>query len=357
MSSLSSAFSALHLREQIASVANADTCADVSTALLPALREMDLLASGENPRITLMPSSPWSRLFRVDLTLGPTFLKQATAPAERMLASSAHCERTSFEVQWLRQAHEIVPECTPQVYGECANVATFAMAYLPHSTWDQVLRQGEVNRSVAAELAHLLARLHAASAHSTACADRFADDQLFRTLALDPLFSRTARAHQDCTQRLRELLTDTLHSHVALIHGALLPENILVGPRGPVLVDADCAHYGDPMFDLSRCVADLLLRLAADATRRAEYIACCDSLCRGYFSRVTWEMPEHAERRAAALIPALLLAGVDGRAPVDFLVAGTCSDEIRATARRFLLEPTARLDTLFEAWLARFNVQ
>ena len=46
----------------------------------------------------------------------------------------------------------------------------------------------------------------------------------------------------------------------ALVHGDVSPKNILVGPAGPVFLDAECAWYGDPAFDLAFCLNHLLLK-------------------------------------------------------------------------------------------------
>jgi hypothetical protein len=46
----------------------------------------------------------------------------------------------------------------------------------------------------------------------------------------------------------------------ALVHGDVSPKNILVGHRGPVILDAECAWYGVPAFDLAFCLTHLLLK-------------------------------------------------------------------------------------------------
>jgi len=44
------------------------------------------------------------------------------------------------------------------------------------------------------------------------------------------------------------------------VHGDVSPKNILVGPKGPVLLDAECAWFGEPAFDLAFCLNHLLLK-------------------------------------------------------------------------------------------------
>jgi hypothetical protein len=76
---------------------------------------------------------------------------------------------------------------------------------------------------------------------------------------------------------------------------------------------------------------------------RPDLAATYDAFQRSYFAHVTWEMPEQAEARAAALIPALLLAG---------LAAGGAGDRrAREGAYALLLDPPRRVDELGGRWL------
>ena len=59
---------------------------------------------------------------------------------------------------------------------------------------------------------------------------------------------------------LRALAERTAQTRIALVHGDVSPKNILVGPDAPVLLDAECAWYGDPAFDIAFCLNHLLLK-------------------------------------------------------------------------------------------------
>jgi 5-methylthioribose kinase len=45
----------------------------------------------------------------------------------------------------------------------------------------------------------------------------------------------------------------------ALLHGDVQAGNVLLGPRGPTLLDAEIAHVGDPAFDVGTLAGHLLL--------------------------------------------------------------------------------------------------
>ena len=111
----------------------------------------------------------------------------------------------------------------------------------------------------------------------------------------------------------------TLTTKRALVHGDISPKNILHGPDGPVFLDAECAWFGDPAFDLAFCLNHLLLKGAREGADRTRYIAAFSALAGAYLAGVDWESASAIEARAAALLPALFLARVDGKSPVEYL--------------------------------------
>ncbi len=108
----------------------------------------------------------------------------------------------------------------------------------------------------------------------------------------------------------------------ALVHGDVSPKNILNGPRGPVLLDPECAFYGDPAFDLAFCLNHLLLKCLWTPAARHGFMACFTSLKDSYLSLVDWEPMTDIEARTARLLPGLFLARVDGKSPVEYITRG-----------------------------------
>jgi tRNA A-37 threonylcarbamoyl transferase component Bud32 len=320
---------------------------DVPTDIASALRQMQLLASGDSPHVAMLTSSFATRAARVELGWGTVFLKRALAPeagAEAFLA-----ERVCAEAAWFRVAGGVVPGVAPTVLGSLPAAGAVALEYLDPEefpSWQSRLAAGRIEPWVAAELGHLVGRLHAASANSRSVVERFASREAFRALVAAPLLARAAAAAPDCAPRIAaigERLAGTV-----LVHGALSPDNVLVGPRGPVLVDADCAHSGDPVFDVATPLAALALRMVTHCQSRVALANAFDAFHRSYFAHVTWEMPEAAEARATTLLPMLILAGLDALRGV-----AAASDWRGAldAARALLAATPTRLDEILQPWL------
>ena len=135
-----------------------------------------------------------------------------------------------------------------------------------------------------------------------------------------------------------------------LVHGDVSPKNILVGPCGPVFLDAECAWYGDPAFDLAFCLNRLLLKCLWTPLAAHGFLDCFQVMARAYLSGVAWERADAVEARTARLLPGLLLARIDGKSPVEYVTASRDKDRVRRVARRLLVRPVDRLGAVSGAW-------
>ena len=179
------------------------------------------------------------------------------------------------------------------------------------------------------------------------CARQFATDAGFHAIRLEPYLLATARVHPDVAARLQFLASRTAATRTALVHGDVSPKNILVGPQGPVFLDAECAWYGDPAFDLAFCLNHLLLKCCWVPQAQARLLECFDALAASYLAV---HAPGGIEERAATLLPGLLLARVDGKSPVEYLTDDTQKARVRRVARALLVAPPERLSEVRTAW-------
>jgi len=200
-----------------------------------------------------------------------------------------------------------------------------------------------------------LGRLHAVSAGDDAVAREFATDENFEALRIDPYLRATAYAHPDLAEPIGELARRTAETRLALVHGDVSPKNILVGPAGPVLLDAECAWYGDPAFDLSFALNHLLLKCLVVPGGRAALRDCADRLAGAYLDEVAWEPVADLEYRVASLLPALLLARVDGKSPVEYLTAPADREFVRRIARALLAAPPPTIAGVLDHWHAELG--
>jgi aminoglycoside phosphotransferase (APT) family kinase protein len=322
-------------------------------ALCDALSRMGLLGGGEAAEFAELTGGVSARIVTVTTSSRILCVKQALPKLKVKADWAAPLSRNAAEVAWLRMVAEISPNSVPGVLGEDRASATFAMTYLDpvtHPVWKDQLLDGVVNESVPIQLAKLLLRIHNGTAGIPGMEQAFATDASFLALRLEPYFGATAETHRDLTGALAELSRSTLAQRRAVVHGDVSPKNVLIGPKGPLLLDAECAWYGDPAFDLAFCLNHLLLKCVARPDAADAFLRSFDAMVETYLAGVGWEPVKHFELRAAALLPALLLARIDGKSPVEYLRDEQSRQVIREFAKPRIVNPPASLAAIRTAW-------
>jgi aminoglycoside phosphotransferase (APT) family kinase protein len=310
--------------------------------VLGLLRGAGLASPGEVPRFRELGGGVSSEIWQV----GDICVKRALPRLRVAQRWEAPIERNRYEHLWLEAAAAAVPGCAPRVLACDDAAGLFAMEYLRFPVWKERLRQGEADARFAGEVGRALAAIHNATAGRPEMARRFATDAIFHAIRLEPYLVATGKAHRDLEKTLQFLVDRTARTKVCLVHGDVSPKNILVGGKCPIFLDAECAWYGDPAFDLAFCLNHLLLKCLWVPASRSAFLECFDSLGSSYLGAST--LPG-VEERTASLLPALLLARVDGKSPVEYL---TAQDQavVRRVARELLSGAPITLDQVRRAW-------
>ena len=339
-----------------------DLGAQDARRLTAALRRMQLVQADERPRLTQLTGGVSSLIVRADTALGPMCVKQALPQLKVAALWEAPVERNRAEVAWMRIAQRIVPGCVPAILGEDAQDNAFAMQWLApedYPIWKAQLRDGVADTQTAQAVGRNLAAIHAATSGDAQIARSFAHDAGFHAIRLEPYFVETARKHPECAAALHALVETTANTKLALVHGDISPKNILVGPVNgggerahPIFLDAECAWYGDPAFDIAFCLNHLLLKCMWRPQGKQDFLACFDALSAAYLAGVTWEAPAQIEARAAALLAGMLLARIDGKSPVEYIATDAERNRVRRFAIPLLLQPARRLSEIRQRWSA-----
>jgi aminoglycoside phosphotransferase (APT) family kinase protein len=317
--------------------------------VLAFLRRTGLGRPDETPPATVLTGGVSSDIWKVELAGGPVCVKRALPRLRVAQVWEAPVERNRYEWRWMQAASRIVPGAAPRVLAH-DDAGVFAMEFLDgarHPLWKQELHAGRADPAFAATVGEHLARIHAATAGDAQVARDFATDASFHAIRLEPYLLATAVRHPDLGARLRELASRTAATREALVHGDVSPKNILVGPRGPVFLDAECAWYGDPAFDLAFCLNHLLLKCLWVPACAPRFLACFNALAAGYLGVYA---PAGLEARAATLLPGLLLARVDGKSPVEYVTEEAQKARVREVARALLADPQDSLSAVRNAW-------
>ncbi len=318
-----------------------------------ALRRLRLIGPDETPPATPLIGGVASDIWRVDALAGPFCVKRALAQLRVAADWQAPVIRNAYEVAWFEVAGAAVPEAVPRILGHDPDTGLFAMEWLEparHRLWKADLAAGVADPAVAWAVGDRLGRIHAATAADPSLAGRFDTAAIFDAIRLEPYLEAAGRAHPDVAGALAALKDRTATTRLALVHGDVSPKNIQIGPDGPIFLDAECAWWGDPAFDLAFCLNHLLLKCLWVPRAIAGFLNCFDRLAAGYCQHVNWEDPVVLERRVASLLPGLFLARVDGKSPVEYLTRDADKERVRQSAISWLTEPPATLARLRADW-------
>ena len=322
--------------------------------LLEALRACGLLKAGEGARLRPLTGGVSSDVFRVETGDGRTLVVKRSIPRLRVKEEwLAPVERVAGEVRWLKLARSIDPRLAPAVLAELPEAHVFVMEFLDpadHPVWKDEMAAGRVDPAFAGAVGRDLALIHARTAGRADIAAAFDTYPFFFDLRVSPFLLFTAERHADVAPRLRALADDLGRRRVALMHGDVSPKNILVGPRGPVFLDAETTAYGDPAFDLAFCLTHLLLKTVWLKPDREAVMASFDALRAAYVAGLTWEAPEALSARTAPLTAALLLARIDGKSPAPYLTDPADKAFVRQAAKALLGVADLDLDGLSSRW-------
>jgi aminoglycoside phosphotransferase (APT) family kinase protein len=318
-----------------------------------------LAAQGEERTWTPLRGGVSSDIWRVDLPGRSMCVKRALAKLRVGSDWYAPVSRNRYEWEWLRLAAKIVPRSVPTPLAHDPQLGLFAMSFLnavSYPLWKQQLLAGQVDLGTAARVGHLLATLHNATAGRQDVAAAFDTTENFHALRLEPYLLATAVRHPDLQPELSALAARTGQARIALVHGDVSPKNILVGSDAPVLLDAECAWYGDPAFDVAFCLNHFLLKSVFLPQHRDDLLRAFEAMAASYLDEVRFEKRTELEARTASLLPALTLARIDGKSPVEYL-AGRPVDQdlVRRLARPLIARPVDSLAALVADWQSRLS--
>ncbi|MBI3374637.1 MAG: aminoglycoside phosphotransferase family protein [Betaproteobacteria bacterium] len=321
--------------------------------MLELLRAAGLAGAKEHPRAVPLAGGVSSDIWKVDLAQGPVCVKRALPRLRVAQLWEAPVERNRYERMWMETVGAIIPGATPGVLAH-DDTGFFAMEYLAperYPLWKTELAAGRADKIHASEVGDRLARIHAATAGNSAIAGRFATDAGFHAIRLEPYLVATARRHPALATRLLALAERTAATRLCLVHGDVSPKNLLIGPQGPVFLDAECAWYGDPAFDAAFCLNHLLLKCLWVPAARDAFLACFDAFSASYLAGADWEPRAALEARVASLLPGLLLARVDGKSPVEYLTGESDKARVRRVGSRLIEAQPSTLAQVRDAWL------
>lgn len=322
-------------------------------AILQSLQKLGLLDDTGNAKFEALVGGVSSDIWRVHADGRSYCVKRALSRLKVEADWFAPVERNRYEVAWYRIANDLLPGSAPRIIAHDEEAMLCAMEYLDpanYRLWKSELRDGRADPEAAAAVGFRLGKIHAGAVGDEGIREQFPNQEIFQMIRLEPYLEATAARHLDLEAQLFALSRRTAAIRLTMIHGDVSPKNILLGPDGPVILDAECACIGDPAFDLAFCLNHLLLKCLWTPAATDGFLECFRTMAATYLNEAGWEDPGELEARAASLLPGLFLARIDGKSPVEYVTRENDRNRVRHCARALLLDPPSKLQQVADAW-------
>ena len=277
----------------------------------------------------------------------------------------ADTSRNRIEQAYFRFVSQIIPQSVPTVLYHDLDLGFFVMPYygISHTNWKQLLLSQHTEQAVywTVEIAKILATIHLKSWNNAELKSDFATDRNFYQLRLEPYLLATAERHPPLADDFRAEVARLSQNHHCLVHGDYSPKNILVpkpslDQKEVMILDAEVAWFGDPVFDVAFILKHFLLKsLYATFTLKNTptiFLEMVLAFWQQYDKLlvVNFSYRDQMEKQITHLVPLLLLARIDGKSTAEYLTDQSQKRIIRELCYRMIQKKETKICDLIAIW-------
>ena len=258
----------------------------------------------------------------------------------------ADVARNITEREYMEFVSKTNPTSVPRVLA--VGDGYFAMEYLgdEFKNWKVSMICGRFSDAWASRAGAFLGDVHKQSAGDEELAQQFDKMDNFFQLRIEPYLLTAGSRHPSLESIFKEEAERLRESKLALIHGDFSPKNILVSKDRLVVLDSEVACYADPAFDVAFLMSHLLLKLLY----HKNYYSDIQSTIKHFLDAYGIQSMDF-EYRVGKLMLLLLIARVDGKSPVEYLVFEDSKAFLRSFARLELIQNPRGLNKIVDAWI------
>ena len=260
--------------------------------------------------------------------------------------------RNSVEHDCLAYLDRIAPGSVPRVLFHDAEAGLFAMEFLDErfANWKTELLLGVAREEDAAGAAKLMGTIHAQSWGDSEAEARFQTWPNFFALRIEPYLITTGSRHPKLKSLFEEEAERLRRTALALVHGDFSPKNILVSRERLVLLDCEAAWFGDPAFDAAFLLNHLLLKALHLPAGRDDYLRLALVCWSEYRAGLAERFDRNLSSRIGRLLLMLMLARVDGKSPVEYIVEEKKKELVRDFVGRMLPPGALAMEEIMDNW-------
>lgn len=260
----------------------------------------------------------------------PLIIKQALAQLKTKDTWICDPNRMYIEYESNRIYHELMPNYAPEVYFYDQDNYIYGREAVPDGCpmWKENLMQGILDFEVARKSIEVLVEIHNECSVREDIKEKFKDKEIFYGLRISPYIDFTVGKHPEITEFAKRISQEMMESSITLVHGDYSPKNIMVIGRDISVLDYEVAHYGHPAFDMAFFSNHFILKAIKFTDYSGAYLAMLKYIVNIYFSKMNYMDKNRFESTYIRTLAMLMLARVDGKSPVEYLVGDIKKQEL-----------------------------
>jgi len=326
----------------------------MSDAFLAELRR-DGLVHRADARITALPGGVSSDICLVEEGSRRFVVKRALPKLRVRDDWFAGISRNATERDFIDCVGGILPGAVPRLLPTRSSSGYFAMEYLGagYENWKTQLLRGQIDSEPAVASGALLGRLQRLTRDCGNLRRRFDTMPMFCALRLEPYLRTTGQRHPALRHWFEDEADRLATAREVLVHGDFSPKNILVSATRIVLLDCEAACYGDAAFDPAFLLNHLFLKALGNRSDATMLATAIDRAWKSFLAHASGDgaagKDAVLERRVTRLLLLLMLARVDGKSPVEYLLPPQ-QEVVRTFVAAQLATDPHTLDRLCHLW-------
>jgi tRNA A-37 threonylcarbamoyl transferase component Bud32 len=276
-------------------------------------------------------------------------MKQAQPKLNVQIDWFAPIDRVLIEAACMEGLRDLVPAGTiPKILFIDEERYLYAMECAPDNSvlWKIRLLQGDIQNDTAQKVGEILGAMHSRTHESTQLREQFWQNRILHALRIDPCFTFLAGVHPELAPQIKEQARNLDQTKYCLVHGDYTPKNMLLSDDRLILLDYEIAHWGNPALDSGFLIAHLLLKAIHNPSWTQGYLEAARVFWNSYINTFSNAEAGKLELEAVKLIPFLVLARIDSKSPVEYIIEDDRKEYAREFATKFILSPVFELEEL-----------
>jgi hypothetical protein len=260
----------------------------------------------------------------VFLTIGDEEIIVKQALSKLKVKEDWKCDPSRMYVEQLSNKiyHKIAPDNVPAVLFYDAENYIYGRVAAPEycTMWKSDLMEGKLDFVVARKSIESLVDVHNVCSTDKEVAKEFSDKKVFYDLRIEPYIDFTVSKHPEYKEIGDRLSKSLMENSITLVHGDYSPKNIMVENNKIFILDFEVAHYGNPVFDLAFFANHFVLKSIKFPERNLAYLSMLKYMLGIYYGKMNFKGTNLISEDFVSLLGMLMLARVDGKSPVEYLV-------------------------------------